>query len=573
MQTKASEKPRRDTPASLGWCPQRSDVTKGLLFAHCSLLVLGGAVLLRANRNQWFFGDEWDFIARRSSTSLRDLFAPHNEHWSTIPILIYRILVETVGLHSYVPFIAIVILLHLCVTTLLWRLLLQNGSNRWVATALAAVFMLLGSGAENLLWAFQIGFVGSVLVGILLLLLVNHDGSADRRDVAAVAVATFGLMLSGVTVTMVAVASVCIALRRDVRQALGFALLPAAVYVVWLVAIGHEGLGVHPHTVDSFFQVPQYTWRGLSTGLETTSGVAGSGIFLLFSLVAFAFTRSDLARGQDAAAFAGIAGGVLLFLTLGVGRTGLGVDQAAASRYFYIEMALLLPFVGTALSVVVGSHRGRLSVVGFFVGLMLLHNIGLLRVAARADSDRELQIKRQVLAAADLLKEGEEIIGAQVEPSFSPDLDASSLQALEMDGRLPDGKYGATDRLSAAVHLQVTLSARSEEPPNAMLRTHADVSLVAMGPECTMVRPIGPLPHLILDVRDQPARLVLKAISPADFSIALRSARSPTTSGAVRSMKLPTAPHVLTIVAKRTHPVIILPPTEMEVCGLKIDPS
>ena len=42
---------------------------------------------------------------------------------------------------------------------LLWRLLLHIGVRPAIATALATVFVLLGAGYENLMWAFQIGFV------------------------------------------------------------------------------------------------------------------------------------------------------------------------------------------------------------------------------------------------------------------------------------------------------------------------------------------------------------------------------------------------------------------------------
>ena len=42
-----------------------------------------------------------------------------------------------------------------------------GGADPWVATALALLFALLGAGAEDLAWAFQIGFVSSVLFGLL----------------------------------------------------------------------------------------------------------------------------------------------------------------------------------------------------------------------------------------------------------------------------------------------------------------------------------------------------------------------------------------------------------------------
>ena len=72
-------------------------------------------VLLWFGRGLTFFSDEWAFIAERSLADPSTWWAPHNEHWSTIPILVYRALVETVGLRTYVPYLALVILLNVVV--------------------------------------------------------------------------------------------------------------------------------------------------------------------------------------------------------------------------------------------------------------------------------------------------------------------------------------------------------------------------------------------------------------------------------------------------------------------------
>lgn len=537
------------------------------MVVHLLSLVIGGAVLFRANRNQWFFGDEWDFIARRNATSVHDLFAPHNEHWSTIPILAYRLLVRIFGLHSYVPFIAVLIVLHLAVAFLLFRLLLQTGSDRWIAVGLTAVFILLGSGAENLLWAFQIGFVGSVLAGIALLLLVNHAGAFGARDVIAVIVATIGLMFSGVTVTMVGAAALCITLRRDFRQASMFVAVPAATYLLWLILIGRDGLTTHPRNLDSLLQLPQYVWRGLAAGLETTSGIEASGVVILLSLLVFTVTRNGFARTHRAAATAGAGGAVLLFLIVGVGRTALGVDQSRSSRYVYVSIALLLPLIGVALSTLVGAHRGRLSTIGVFLTLVLLYNIGVLRSTAIAESDRELKIKRHVLAAAELLRESEQVLGVQVEPQFSPDLDAHSLRGIDEDGRLPATDYGERDRLNAAVQLLVAIESESAEPPAAVLSASIDAVIEPGTGGCSTVRPVGPSPQLVLEVGERPATLMLTPLVPAELSVTLRSG-SPMTVGGTRSFDLVGRRQLLKIAYRDSSPVIGLPPTAIEVCGL-----
>jgi len=58
----------------------------------------------------------------------------------------------------------------------------RAGVRPWSATVLASLFVLFGAGAANILWAFQISFVGSVAFGLTHLLLADHDGPFDRRD-------------------------------------------------------------------------------------------------------------------------------------------------------------------------------------------------------------------------------------------------------------------------------------------------------------------------------------------------------------------------------------------------------
>ena len=52
----------------------------------------------------------------------------------------------------------------------------RAGVRPWLATLLAGVFVFFGSGAENILIAFQITFVGSLVFGLTQLLLADHDG-------------------------------------------------------------------------------------------------------------------------------------------------------------------------------------------------------------------------------------------------------------------------------------------------------------------------------------------------------------------------------------------------------------
>ena len=77
------------------------------------------------------------------------LLEPHNEHWVTFPVLIYRALFSVFGVRTYLPYLLVLVVSHLLIAHLLWRLMLRYGVDWLVATGAAAVFMVLGAGGKT----------------------------------------------------------------------------------------------------------------------------------------------------------------------------------------------------------------------------------------------------------------------------------------------------------------------------------------------------------------------------------------------------------------------------------------
>ncbi|MFV1999533.1 MAG: hypothetical protein ACC654_04130, partial [Acidimicrobiia bacterium] len=131
-----------------------------------------GVLLVYLGRSLWFFGDEWDFLLHRDAFSFSDLMRPHNEHWSTIPILSYRAMFSVFSLETYIPYLAILSVLQVAIASLVYALLVREGAPWGFGIVAGVGVILFGPGAENLVWAFQIGFVGSLaaFLGALVLL-------------------------------------------------------------------------------------------------------------------------------------------------------------------------------------------------------------------------------------------------------------------------------------------------------------------------------------------------------------------------------------------------------------------
>src|SRR5207248_8608022 len=75
--------------------PPRLAHAEWVAAAACLLMI---APLLYLGRHLTFFADDWTFIVERHFSGLAGWLAPHNEHWSTVLLLIYHALLAVVGL-------------------------------------------------------------------------------------------------------------------------------------------------------------------------------------------------------------------------------------------------------------------------------------------------------------------------------------------------------------------------------------------------------------------------------------------------------------------------------------------
>jgi hypothetical protein len=176
-------------------------------------LLIGLPLLLWLGRGMTFFSDEWAFIESRSLGDPSTWLPPHNEHWATLPILVYRLLVETIGIGSYVPYLAVVIALHGLVVALVFVIVFRQ-SGPLVALGAAIVLVLFGSGFENLYWGFQIGFVGATAAGLAAFLALDEGDARRRGPLLLAALLTVGLATQGVALAFLVAIGVEAVLTR-----------------------------------------------------------------------------------------------------------------------------------------------------------------------------------------------------------------------------------------------------------------------------------------------------------------------------------------------------------------------
>ncbi len=162
------------------------------------LALLAAALVLYLSRHLSFWWDEWTWILERRGNTLETYLRPHNsEHWSTVPIAIYQFLFRTVSIGSYVPYMATLAAFHAINGLLLFAVLRRRVGSE-IALGATALLLFLGSAYQDLLWAFQVGQLASISLGLGALVLLDVDRPARRRQVAAGILLLLSVASSGV---------------------------------------------------------------------------------------------------------------------------------------------------------------------------------------------------------------------------------------------------------------------------------------------------------------------------------------------------------------------------------------
>jgi hypothetical protein len=331
------------------------------LIAFVTLELASLPLLLRWGRGGWFTFDDWDLLARRTGGSVRDLFTPHYLHWSTLPILAYRLLWWMFGIRTYVPYQLLAIVSHLVVAALLRAVMRRAGVSAWTATAAAALFVLFGAVADTIVSGFFVTFIAAVAFGLTHLLLADHEGAIDHRDFLGVLAGFLGLMCSGVAVAMVGVVGVSALLRRRWIAALFHTVPLGIAYATWFVTIGHDEPRHLPVGSPTFGEMLRFVAVGVRASFRELGALPGLGIVFavaLFVGMAFALRTahragSPLWRTQEPLAL--FAGALAFLLITGSGRAGRnpvvpgsGPEYARQGRYVYVVVAMLLPTLALA---------------------------------------------------------------------------------------------------------------------------------------------------------------------------------------------------------------------------------
>jgi hypothetical protein len=385
--------------------PPEDAATRGRLDRSDALVLAaaaGAAVLLVwLGLGLTFFADEWSVIADRS-VSVDGLLQPFNEHWLAVAIVVYHAMLSVFGMHSYVPYLALLAAMHVTVALLVYTLV-RRRTLRPVAVGVALIVLLFGSGFENLFWGIQIDFVGATALGFGALVLLDDLPTLPgaRRAALATALLTVGVMTSGYGLFMLGLVGLDLLLDGRRRRWILPLLAPTALYGAWYLAFGRAGLATHgnPLALDRALGLPVFVFEGASSAFG--SAVGGGellGHVVVVGVLVWCAALAARGRAIPSRAVACLLAITAEYLITGLVRDQLGLYAATYTRYAYLSGMLAL----IALASLVGRPAipprlvPRAAAVGLAVlALSLIWNVQLLvggrdLFGQRADMTRAL---------------------------------------------------------------------------------------------------------------------------------------------------------------------------------------
>jgi hypothetical protein len=362
-----------------------------------------GVLLMVLSRHFGFFQDEYFWILHRRAWNIDAFWLPHNGHLSVVPVTIYKLLFVTVGLQHTWPYRLILVGLHLLCVVLVYALAARR-AGRWIALIPAFLLLALGSGFEDLLWAFQIGFVGSLAAGLGALLCLDHH--SRRGDLAATALIAVSLGSASVGLAVAAAILVELLVLRSPWRRLLIALGPLALYGVWYVSFGtNEAL------LSNVPRIPSVDLETGAYGFAAFGGLAeGYGQIMLACAVAYLVVRCWRGYKLPARTIAGIAGALTFWTLTALARAQF--DEPGTSRYVYPSAVFILIAAVGLLQWRRFSPRAW-ALFGLIIAAASLSNAYPLFNYAKDRTQVDAEV-RDALGAAQM-------VGSAGNPSFLPD--------------------------------------------------------------------------------------------------------------------------------------------------------
>jgi hypothetical protein len=283
--------------------------------------------------------------------------------------------------------------------------------------------------------------MGAVAVGLGVVLLLDRPVLGPVRVVAVMLLAVVAPMFSGTFIPLLAAAAIVGVVRRGLLRTIVLFLPAAAIYVTWYVAYAlHDPetpQGVHTAAGAGFALV--YAGAMLAGGLGRALPWIGLGVIPALAVVIwFVATVRRGFRGSALPAYTLAVGAVVFVLLTAYARSGFGLSAAAAQRYAYVTIVLLLPGLSLLVQRLVQGHPRWLATVTVLLLVLVVFNTATLEASGEVQARREAGSERRVDATYAKVVSGSpssKELAAPADPTWAPDLLGSDVRKLASWGQ------------------------------------------------------------------------------------------------------------------------------------------
>ena len=324
---------------------RRLSSASGASWAFRAALVGAFVVYVAVGRNQWFTRDDWAAVITRERVLDTQgwqnwLFDPQDGHWLTVPFLIFAAVRRVFGLDSYWPFLIPALAAHVGSVCLVRIICLRNHVSPWTTTMVCTLLLVFGAGWENLVFAIQICYNLSLFVFLAQIVLVSHDGPADRRDFLGAGLAVIGMMSSGFGPIFMVGVAILLALRQRWKPLLIAVVPQGLAYLWWLVTWSSDpAADARPGNQS---QLPAFVAGGVSETFAAMTSLPGLAGIAIIATLAVAM-RAGHGRPVQTTMLALCATVAVMYSAIGVQRVGFGLEFAESSRYTHMAAMIVAP--------------------------------------------------------------------------------------------------------------------------------------------------------------------------------------------------------------------------------------
>jgi hypothetical protein len=415
-------------------------------------------VQIWASRDQWFFGDEFSIFAdrRQSMAPIDLLFTPHNEHWSTLPIIKDLILYKIFGFSTYLPYLIAALIVHAAISFFIYIIGRQHNVSEKVLVPLVTLFSIAYFGSENVLWGFQFGFISPLAMFLASGILIFKDFKYSREISSLLMI--FSVASSGTSIAFLIAMFLFLAINRKFKDAVIVTLPAALLFLVW-----RSYFSVSPNfpSKDSLYESVLTYWNYLVAGgtssLESFVKIPGSGATLFFSVSILLVVAGNWKGKYSFPTFVALAG-YISFLIFAYSRAGLGIEQAKASRYSYLFVLCVAPIVIIWIDKLM--KRLKTDYFVYAVSIVTLSVVGMSQFLYNESSEakRENQLRGTLMVSAQIALGSEEFLpGSLPDPIYAPEFTIENTIEMLRDGAFDSTIPGEKSELAARTNTQVAI--------------------------------------------------------------------------------------------------------------------